>query len=365
MPANLALDAPNRRPLARGAARVTLIALVALAAAPARGEDAAYRVDLAAALERDEHALVRRVGAERVTSPDLRLWWPQHRDHPDIEIRFDRPQGVPVSAPWRLVERSAARGVYEIPSTPHAWCVMVAFGRLEVERLRAPDAHVLRGRAPAAHFFIDRTESLEAFLDDWTAVHEFGHLLLPFVERRDTWLSEGLASYYQFLLMACMGEIREAEAWRRLHRGITRARRVSDRVSLRAAIEDHQAGRDNYCSAVYWTGAALFLKADVALRAHADGAGSLDAALGRLRECCLPSNLFWDASEVLVTLDHAAGTGVFTRLHEEDIGQRGFPDLDRVWRALGVRLHHGRVTLDEDAPLAGVRRAITSGERRP
>jgi len=35
-------------------------------------------------------------------------------------------------------------------------------------------------------------------------------------------------------------------------------------------------------------------------------------------------------------------------------------DLDAIWRSLGVKLQHGEVELDDSAPKAAIRRAITA-----
>jgi hypothetical protein len=35
-------------------------------------------------------------------------------------------------------------------------------------------------------------------------------------------------------------------------------------------------------------------------------------------------------------------------------------DLDALWKQLGVKMENGKVKLLDDAPLAGVRRAITA-----
>ena len=63
---------------------------------------------------------------------------------------------------------------------------------------------------------MDPDRPLDDLRTDWTATHEFSHLLLPYVSRRDRWLSEGLASYYQNVLRARDGRLSETDAWRKL-----------------------------------------------------------------------------------------------------------------------------------------------------
>ena len=75
-----------------------------------------------------------------------------------------------------------------------------------------PWAYVMRGGNPAVHFFINQRRPPEEFYDDWTATHELAHLLLPFVDYNDAWLSEGVATYYQTVLRARAGRMSEREA---------------------------------------------------------------------------------------------------------------------------------------------------------
>ncbi len=51
---------------------------------------------------------------------------------------------------------------------------------------------------------------IEDMYADWTATHEFSHLLLPRISWRQKWISEGFASYYQNVLMARAGSTRRS-----------------------------------------------------------------------------------------------------------------------------------------------------------
>jgi hypothetical protein len=83
---------------------------------------------------------------------------------------------------------------------------------------------VVRGGGLAAEFFVDETAPLQALQADWTASHELSHILLPYVSRSDRWLSEGLASYYQYILLARNGVIDERTAWQGMFDGFGRGR---------------------------------------------------------------------------------------------------------------------------------------------
>jgi hypothetical protein len=49
---------------------------------------------------------------------------------------------------------------------------------------------------------------------------------------------------------------------------------------------------------------------------------------------------------------------VFSELHARYLNSRTFPDLERVYRRLGLRDTDGTLRLDDDAPDRAVREAI-------
>jgi hypothetical protein len=51
---------------------------------------------------------------------------------------------------------------------------------------------------------------------------------------------------------------------------------------------------------------------------------------------------------------------VLADLYDKMRAQPYAPDLDALWRELGVVVRHGRVTFDDRAPLAPIRQAITA-----
>ncbi|MBK5199285.1 MAG: hypothetical protein JJE37_13570 [Methyloceanibacter sp.] len=57
--------------------------------------------------------------------------------------------------------------------------------------------------------------------------------------------------------------------------------------------------------------------------------------------------------------DKATGVTVLSDLYEKMRAKPYAPDLDALWRDLGIS-RDGRVTFDNDAVLAPIRRAITA-----
>ena len=114
--------------------------------------------------------------------------------------------------------------------------------------------------------------------------------------------------------------------------------------------------------AVYWGGAAYFLLADVELRRRSEGKVSLDRVLSTLRAQNEGSARTWTAEALLAELDRLGVFEVFQSLARESLA-RPFPDYAATLDALGVRAPFA--VLDEDAPLAPIRRAIFAPRTTP
>ena len=368
-----------------------------------------YRVDVGRAA--DDGALRRSgwVGGDLLTTPELWFWRPPAA----TSLAFELPDGIDVSSPWAPLdaERPDHR-VVRARTTPPQWSSIVAFGRfpswpagpgarlavlnqeafdnagdmrrwiaeavgavasvhgtfprrhaqvLVVPSSRGgsavPWGQVLRGGAPAAHFFVNPTRPLKEFRADWTASHEFSHFLLPFVRRADAWVSEGFASYYQNVARARGGMLSHEQAWDKLDKGFARGiAGTRSHRSLRVASRWMRQNGDYM--RVYWSGAAIALLADVELRRQSDNAQDLGAALGALAGCCLDPGRSWSADELFTQLDRLTGRRIFRGLLEAHVDSAHFPDVAPTLDALGVRVEDGDVVLDDDAPLADIRRAI-------
>jgi hypothetical protein len=344
------------------------------------GECLRTEVDLVAAAERDRHGLGRRAGYFLRLAPQRWLWRPAEID-PDSTIDFaELPADWSLSAPWRPVA-----GGWRLGDTPRDWPATVVFGRLQhitavgtsaarphvrvavvptvddppidaimswlaavqrdVERVLGrfprdavqvlvvplpdrsdpvPWGQTTRGGGTAIALFIGAASTAAARRADWTAHHEFAHLLHPYLGEDGRWLAEGLASYYQNVMRARGGSLSAAEAWSRLAAGFARGRAAtpSDAGPLAQVAAARTRGST---MRVYWAGAAFWLESDLALRA--DGS-SLDALLAafhaahRDRDCCWTPESFIDALHALAP---AAGLPARFRRHAD---ARTFPLSD-------------------------------------
>lgn len=400
---------------------------VELAGLPA-GACVAWAVAIGRAAGADPRGPVTRVGRDLIASPGAWMLRPELSAGDSLLVHFDLPQGVSVSVPWwaeyngRYRVRPSPRGwrpvvafgrfevigvpvsgavlrvalldgqppldeagtlkwirtaaeqvasVYGRFPTPNPQVVVVPVrgwggfgtdeGRPQATPEPLPFARVLRDGGVAAQFFADQSVPLAAYLTDWTATHEFAHMLLPYVDRHDAWLSEGFASYYQNVLRARAGVLSERAAWQALHEGFLRGTRQSYDDTLAESIAFQGP---NMVMRMYWSGAAIALLADVALRSAAQP-DTLDGVLSRLQRCCLEPERTWEGRELCEQLDRLAMHPVFTDLYDRYVNSITFPDYQSAYRALGLIVRGQRVVLDERHPGAAMRRAIMAKREEP
>ena len=368
-----------------------------------------YRFDLerAARADRRNHALA---ADNVIVSPSLWLWRPY--DRAALDIRFDVDDSVRVSVPWQPI----AKHRYRLGKSPRSGSAVSAFGnfhysepavanaRLRVAILK-PDreidadglegwlvdtatnislsygrfphpspqilviptpswgnspvsfGRVLRDGGESVELFINPTRPIDEFVGDWTATHEFSHLMLPYVTIRQRWVSEGFAQYYQNVLLARAGIYDEQRAWQKLYEGLERGRRSRPDMSPNAASQTRASGA---LMKIYWSGAAMIMMADIELRHRSGGLESLDTVLVDLQRCCLPSPRVWTAEEHFLKLDELVGDPVFMPLYRRYADAPGFPDYLDTFDSLGLTVRRNTVYLDDNAELAGLRDAITA-----
>ena len=218
---------------------------------------------------------------------------------------------------------------------------------------------VTRWDGETIELFVNPDRPIEEFYEDWTATHEFSHLMLPLLSREYRWISEGFATYYQNVLMARAGRYTPEFAWQKLVAGFERGQ------DSRPDLSPNEAAREGIAGArmkIYWSGAALALLADIELRERSNGAESLDSVLDEFQACCLPSRRTWSGQRLLSQLDTFVDEPVFMPLYRQYANRQGFPEFDKALSDLGVAGHYGEIRLRDDARLAHIRQAI-SGSR--
>jgi hypothetical protein len=350
---------------------------------------------------------------------DPRTWllapavWPPEVD---ARVRLVLPEGHGVSAPWEPLEA----GTWRLPPTSLLGKSVVAMGafptrtlnaggtRLDVSvlagTLRATPAGIDRwltaaveanaalhgGRFPvprvqvlvepsrpggepvrfgqahqaggaAVHLFVSASAEDAALPGEWVTVHELTHLTLPWIDDVDVWFSEGFVTYYQEVLRARAGFLEPEAFWRALEEGFQRGRRAG---GGRPLLEESRSMRASHAyHRVYWAGAALAFRADLALRAATGGKRSLDDVMRLIAQPQFTSRLGWRGTDLLAAADEALGTRVLAPTVAPALAASAFPAVDDLYAQVGVRFEGGKVSLSSDPAQQALRASIHGAAR--
>ena len=194
---------------------------------------------------------------------------------------------------------------------------------------------VHRGGGASVFLMIRQDATAEEVLTHWVLVHEMMHLTLPMVRSEDAWLTEGLATYYQEVLLARMGHQSSADTWSRLREGLARGAAATARAPAQtladATLSMHATrGYDR----VYWSGTAFALELDIALRLQGR---SLDDVLRAMPRAIVRSSRMLSGEELAQAMDATVGGQTVITLYRQYRDRRDFPSVDRLLRPLGVR----------------------------
>jgi hypothetical protein len=183
----------------------------------------------------------------------------------------------------------------------------------------------------------------------WVLTHELMHLGFPSLRRNHLWLEEGMAVFGEPIVRVRAGMADEGELWSEwLEQGPLGLPRPGE-----GGLEStHTWAR------TYWGGALFWLVLDVTLRERTHNARSADDVLRALVAAGGNVTRRWQVEDVARVADGAVGAPVFSELFHTLAEAPGAPDLDALFRRLGVSLHNGALVYDDSAPLAGVRRSM-------
>jgi hypothetical protein len=196
----------------------------------------------------------------------------------------------------------------------------------------------------------------ESLHSDWVLTHEMFHLGFPDVDEGFDWMGEGLSTYLEPLARARAGNLGAEEVWGSMIDGLPKGLPGHGDRGL-----DHTPtwGR------TYWGGALFWLLADIEIRQKSANHKSLDDALRGILAEGGDGSRSWPALKVFRRGDAAIGMPILEKLHERLGTRPETTDLDALWQQLGISRRAGTVVFNDDAPLAGIRRAMTSGKAAP
>ncbi|GAC1664762.1 MAG: hypothetical protein NVS9B2_02870 [Steroidobacteraceae bacterium] len=185
---------------------------------------------------------------------------------------------------------------------------------------------------------------------DWVLVHEMVHLALPEIGRRHNWLAEGLATYVEGIARAQFGNRDISDLWSEY------------RHSMPLGLpRPGEGGMDQTPTwgRIYWGGALFCLQADVAIHEQTSNRAALRTALRAILEQTGGYGAERDIDSVLRIGDAATGTRVLQNLYQASKAKPWAPDLETLWKRLGIPDDPKSHPFDAEAPLAAVRIAIT------
>jgi len=325
------------------------------------------------------------------------LWLPEKIDEQDnIELLFNLPTWAEISTPWHQVNASEQR--FLLGHSPQEWGYSILLGdfdmahypiskeaTLNVASIRGmkkeeelhqwlqdtakalenylgkypvrdtqvivipktkkkhgpvPWGRLLRGNGMGILFVVIPDLPMEDFYTDWTATHEFSHLLIPNLEWDNKWLSEGLASYLEYVLMAQSEWISKEKAWLGIYKGLQRGQKGTEKLgkeTLRATARTRgRSHRGGSTMRIYWSGALFFIKADLALRQQSNNKVGLNDILLKLNRCCVNHTKIWSGSFFAQKLDDLSNSKIFTDLYGEFWNSRSYPEYESTMKELGV-----------------------------
>lgn len=348
---------------------------------------------------------------------DAMLWQPNDmrlRDMP--HVTFNHAAHIHISSPWQLLSRTDQKTSYLKKPSPKYSDGYIAIGKLQTEdimlsgsKLRlaimaggyrhrqqdisywvktmadsvaqvssgfplddvqvlvvlidgnggaVPWGQVNRGGGQGVLLVVNANKDNAELMADWTAPHEFSHLLTPYTPY-DRWLSEGFASYHQNISRLRTGLLDEKTAWSKLVAGFERGKKSAAKTN--APVLKQSNRRHNM--QMYWGGAVIALKADVALQRETDGQVTLSDALAGLQSCCLGQGRGWSAGDLFSELDAITNTQVFTELYQQEVLRKPYPEFRLVLDQLGIITStYGEIELNDKAPLVLVRKRIADAK---
>lgn len=206
------------------------------------------------------------------------------------------------------------------------------------------------GDIPHIDIHLGRNATEAALLhDDWVLVHEMIHLAFPWLNMEHNWMAEGIAVYVEAVARVQAGHLPAARIWSDFAKSMPKG-----------LPKGGDGGLDQTPSwgMTYWGGCMFCLMADIRIRQETGNRSGLQQAL-RAINASRDFRRLWDFRETLELGDRATGRHVLIAMYDEMRDKPVKPDLDGLWRQLGVVRAGATLSFDDSAPLAAIRQAIT------
>ena len=186
---------------------------------------------------------------------------------------------------------------------------------------------------------------------DWVLTHEMVHTAFPDQPPAHHWIEEGTATYIEPIARLWAGTLSVTEVWADLVDGLPKGL---------PADGDRGLDRTHTWGRTYWGGALFCMLADIEIRERTKGSRGLVDAMRGILAAGGNDQADWTLERTLLEGDKAIGVPVLQELYKKMKDAPVATDLNAIWRSLGVKQQHGKLELDDAAPKAAIRRAITT-----
>lgn len=186
---------------------------------------------------------------------------------------------------------------------------------------------------------------------DWVMTHEMVHTAFPDQPRSHHWIEEGVSTYVEPIARSWAGHYPIEKVWSDLVHGLPNGLPES---GDRGLDHTHTWGR------TYWGGALFCLLADIEIRERTGGRRGLVDGLRGVLAAGGSDQVDWSIERTFREADKATGVPVLQELYKKMKDAPVATDLDAIWRSLGIIVKQGGLELDDTAPKAAIRRAISA-----
>jgi hypothetical protein len=198
---------------------------------------------------------------------------------------------------------------------------------------------------------VGKETPVEDLKTDWTLTHEMTHLAFPNMPDSHHWIEEGIATYIEPIARAQVGQLSVNEVWREFMRDMPKGQPEPGDQGL---DHTHTWGR------TYWGGAMFCLTADVQIRERTRNKKGLQDALRAIANHGGVIMEDWEIQQAFAIGDKATGTHVLRELYAQMRDKPSAVDLPELWSKLGLALKDGKIVINDKAPEAAIRQAITT-----
>lgn len=188
-------------------------------------------------------------------------------------------------------------------------------------------------------------------ISDGAMTREMVRTAFPAQPDSHAWMEAGLASYVGPVARVQAGFLHPEAVWAGMVRNMPQGNPQAGDKGL-----DHVRDRER----TTWGGAQFCLLADVTMRGQTRNRKGLRDALRAIVDAGGTVDQRWPLTKALEVGDRATGTRVLMDQYDRMRNKPVRVDLAGLWRELGVVPVADGVQLNDAAPLAAVRRAITA-----